>query len=107
MVSGAFQHGSSFAGYTLVELLGRGGMGTVYRAQDATGRSVALKCLTPGVLSKPELVARFEREALAARSLAYPNLVTVLGAGRERGVPYLVLEHLPGGTLAKRLREQG
>ncbi|HNZ96856.1 MAG TPA: serine/threonine-protein kinase [Thermoanaerobaculia bacterium] len=82
-------------------LLGRGGMGVVYRASDlALGRSVALKTL-PRLELGP--LRRLEQEARSMASLAHPGLATIYGLESWRGVPVLVVEHLPGGTLSQRL----
>ncbi|MCZ7650200.1 MAG: serine/threonine protein kinase [Thermoanaerobaculia bacterium] len=82
-------------------LLGRGGMGVVYRASDlALGRSVALKTL-PRLELGP--LRRLEREARSMASLAHPSLATIYGLESWRGVPVLVVEHLAGGTLSQRL----
>src|SRR5690348_6968292 len=86
--------------YRLDELLGRGGMSEVWRADDLElGRRVAIKLLAPDADT-----ARFEREARAFASLAHPNVTQVFDYGRENGRPYMVLEYAPGGTLENRLR---
>src|SRR3954462_12918038 len=85
--------------YELQDLLGRGGMSEVYRAQDLElGRRVALKLLAPDADS-----ARFEREARAVASLAHPNVMQLYDYGEDEGRPYMVLEYVPGGTLEERL----
>jgi serine/threonine-protein kinase len=87
--------------YTLENLLGRGGMSEVYRAQDEElGRRVALKLLAPDADR-----ARFEREARAVASLAHPNVMQVYDYGEDDGRPYMVLEYVPGGTLEERLAD--
>jgi hypothetical protein len=93
----------SLAGkFTVVNQLGRGGMGVVYRALDtALGRTVAIKTL-PRIA--PEHAARLRREARTMATLAHPNLATLFGLETWRGTPMLVVEYLPGGTLADRLR---
>lgn len=88
--------------YELVERIGGGGMGVVYRARDKRlGRDVAVKTLT--ATSDPDLLRLFEREARATAQLLHPNIVTLYHVGTHAGVPYLVLELLVGETLDKRL----
>ncbi len=92
--------------YRVVSLLGRGGMGEVYRAHDERlGRDVAVKVLRSGTRASPALQNRFETEAKAVGSLNHPNVVAVFDAGEENGCPYLVTELLEGETLAERLRK--
>jgi TolB-like protein/Tfp pilus assembly protein PilF len=92
--------------YRVVALLGRGGMGEVYRAHDERlGRDVAVKVLRSGQRASPALQKRFETEAKAVGSLNHPNVVAVFDAGEEDGCPYLVTELLEGETLAERLRK--
>jgi serine/threonine protein kinase len=86
--------------YRLHELLGRGGMSEVWRAEDLElGRDVAIKLLAPDADR-----ARFEREARAVASLAHPNVMQLYDYGESEGRPYMVLEYVPGGTLEDRLR---
>jgi serine/threonine protein kinase len=88
--------------FRLLEQLGAGGMGVVYKAEDVElHRLVAIKTL-PGVA--PAGVAQLRREARAMASVTHPNLAVIHGAESWRGVPMLVIEYLPGGTLADRLR---
>ena len=89
-------------GYVLKELVGVGGMGRVYRAeQDALGRTVAVKVIHPHLLDDERTVARFYREARAASRLNHPNSVSVIDFGRtDDGVLYLVMEYLEGRDLA-------
>src|SRR3954468_7510110 len=85
--------------YKLEDLLGRGGMSEVYRAEDLElGRRVALKLLAPDADT-----ARFEREARAVASLGHPNVMQLYDYGEDNGRPYMVLEYVPGGTLEDRL----
>jgi len=95
----------SIGGYEVLDELGRGGMGVVYRARDPrSGRSVALKLLL--ALSDPEERLRFQREIETTRSLDHPHVLRVLDLGQDRGRPFLVTELAEGGSLAGRLREQ-
>jgi serine/threonine-protein kinase len=105
-------HGSqrTLAGrYELAEVIGRGGMGTVYRAVDLVlGRSVAVKML-PGALADqdPSHVARFEREARAAAALSHPAVVAVYDTGADEAGRFIVMELVAGTSLAALLREEG
>lgn len=93
-------------GYELLEELGRGGMGVVYRArQTKLNREVALKLLRTGALARPAERERFLREARAAARLQHPNIVQVFDVGEHAGIPYLALEYSAGGSLAKRLAD--
>ncbi|MFG1754947.1 serine/threonine-protein kinase [Streptosporangium sandarakinum] len=95
--------------YELLEPLGRGGMGVVYRARDQElERIVAVKVLPAQMLRDEDFRARFRREARAAAGLSHPNIAAVydIGEGTDGGepVPYLVMELVEGGTLADLLR---
>jgi serine/threonine protein kinase len=85
--------------YDIVNVIGRGGMGTVYKATDPRiGRSVAIKVLTAAA-DDPDLLLRFYREAKYTGSLQHQNIVTVYELGHQDGVPYLVMEYLEGVSL--------
>jgi serine/threonine protein kinase len=87
--------------YQLGDIIGRGGMGDVYCALDLRlDREVAVKVLRPEMASQPEIRGRFEAEALSAARLSHPNVVTVYDSGEDDGVPFIVMECLPGRTLA-------
>ncbi|MCH7824732.1 MAG: tetratricopeptide repeat protein [Acidobacteria bacterium] len=91
--------------YEIGELLGEGGMGSVYRARDTKlGRDVAIKVLLRNLASDPKLLARFEREAKVLASINHPNIATIYGFEDVDGTPYLVLEYLEGETLAQALQ---
>ncbi|HTO92820.1 MAG TPA: protein kinase [Bacteroidota bacterium] len=97
--------GSSLSHYEILELLGEGGMGVVYKARDTRlGRLVALKILPPVPASSPESVARFEQEAKTISALNHPHIATLHDAGESGGKRFLVLELIPGGTLDAKLR---
>jgi serine/threonine-protein kinase len=90
--------------YTIVDVLGAGGMGRVYRAFDDTlGREVAIKGLARTFDGDPDSLRRFEREARMLATLSHPNIAAIFGFERFGGSPYLVLERVEGGTLADRL----
>jgi Tol biopolymer transport system component len=96
---------SSFGPYELVDLLGAGGMGEVYRARDPRlGRDVAIKVLPPQFTRDPDRAARFDREARLLASLNHPNIAAVYGIEEADGVRGLVLELVEGETLAERVR---
>lgn len=94
--------------YAVGELLGRGGMAEVYLATDRIlDRPVACKILGGWLAHDHTFVERFRRETLAAARISHPNLVAVFDAGSEDGVHYIVMEHVPGETLADALRTDG
>ncbi|HKZ52882.1 MAG TPA: protein kinase, partial [Candidatus Acidoferrales bacterium] len=93
--------------YEILEELGRGAMGVVYRARDPSiGRLVALKTITPGLLDNPELLQRFYREAQAAGGLQHPNIVIIYDLGEADGLPYIAMEFLEGESLEKVIARQ-
>ncbi len=86
--------------YQLIERIGRGAMGSVYRAHDdAMGRDVALKVLMADLEDDPEVRTRFHREAEAAASLSHPNIITIFDVGEDGDRFYIVMELLSGATL--------
>ncbi|KAA6456238.1 hypothetical protein DYQ86_25925 [Acidobacteria bacterium AB60] len=92
--------------YAVLEVLGRGGMGVVYRALDnQLGREVAIKTLTRGVADDPEMLARFYEEGRKTARLKHPHIVTVYDLGEENGIPYIVMERVEGSSLEKLLRD--
>ena len=101
--------GSTLGGrYRLLELLGQGGMATIYRARDAQlERDVAVKLLRPEFGQDPEFLARFRDEARAAASLSHPNIVPVFDFGEDESGPYIVMELVEGQDLASILRDNG
>jgi serine/threonine protein kinase len=89
-------------------IIGRGGMGTVYKALDpALGRTVAIKVLRPELASISTARQRFSLEARAMASVAHPHVVPIYAVDEHRGLPYLAMEYVAGGTLESRLRQQG
>jgi tetratricopeptide (TPR) repeat protein len=92
--------------YRVLEVLGSGGMGTVYQARDIRlPRLVALKTILTGPEACPERLSRFRREAEAVARLQHPNIVQLLEIGEHDGQPFLVMEYVSGGSLARRLAE--
>ena len=93
--------------YLTPELIGQGGMGEIYRAEDELlGRTVAVKVLAKRFSADEALRGRFTREALAAARLSgEPNTVTIFDVGEHEGRPFIVMEYLRGGSLEDRLRE--
>src|SRR4051794_29004481 len=88
--------------YQVVDQLGKGGMGVVYKAVDPRiGRSVAIKMMTGGFAENPDLLQRFYREAQSTGILQHPNIVIVHDLGDLDGNPYLVMEYLEGEALDK------
>ncbi len=94
--------------YRLLELLGQGGMATIYRARDAQlERDVAVKLLRPEYGQDPDFLARFRDEARAVASLSHPNIVPVFDFGEDASGPYIVMELIDGQDLASILRDNG
>ena len=100
--------GRTVARYRIVERLGSGGMGVVYRAQDtALGREVALKCLSSDLVADPDCRRRFLHEGRAASKVSHPNIVQVFEAFEAEGYPWLALQYVAGRDLGLLLAERG
>jgi serine/threonine protein kinase len=94
----------SVAGYELLEVIGHGGMGVVYKARQlGLNRIVALKMVLAGASASPHSLARFRSEAEAVAQLAHPNIVQIYEIGEQNGCPFLALEYVSGGSLAQQL----
>jgi len=94
--------------YRLEQVMGQGGMATIFRAtDDKLGRVVAVKVLRPEYGSDEQFVERFEHEAQSAASLSHPNIVQVYDYGTDPAGPYIVMEQVAGGDLAAVLGERG
>lgn len=100
--------GKTLGHYEILEKLGSGGMGDVYRARDMTlDRGLALKVLSTGKAHDPERLRRFDREAKAVAALKHPNIVTIYSIEEEDGVRFLTMELVEGQTLSDLLPDNG
>ena len=102
----SLEAGTRVGAYEIVEPIGAGAMGEVYRARDTKlGRDVAIKVLRPVVASEPGRLRRFEQEARAASTLNHPNIVTIYEIGKHEGTSYIAMEYVRGRTLREMLSE--
>jgi serine/threonine-protein kinase len=103
----AIEPGRHLLHYRLIEKIGEGGMGVVWRAEDTTlGRDVAIKVLPEHFAGDAERLARFEREAKLLASLGHPRIATVFGLHDHDGVRFLAMEYAPGENLSQRLARE-
>src|SRR3954466_11979531 len=99
--------GAVIAGYRIEEVIGKGGMGVIYRAyQIALDREVALKVISPELADDPDFQARFQRESRIAASIKHPNVVTIYDAQEADGVLFLAMDLVEGTDLRVLLSEQ-
>ncbi|MFA6563499.1 MAG: protein kinase, partial [Verrucomicrobiia bacterium] len=100
--------GQTLGGYAVLEQLGEGGMGAVFKArQPVLDRIVALKVIAPQVAQDPSYIARFQHEAKSAARLNHPNIVQVYAAGEDTGMHFMVSEFVEGESLQQRLHREG
>jgi serine/threonine protein kinase/tetratricopeptide (TPR) repeat protein len=94
--------------YEILELLGQGGMGAVYKARDTElGRLVALKLIRPDLASNPEILLRFKQELILAREVTHRNVIRIFDLGQAKGFKFITMEFVEGRDLRAVLRERG
>ncbi len=100
--------GQSLGSYEIVEAIGKGGMGEVYRAKDSKlDRDIAIKVLPPELACQPERVKRFEREAKAVAALDHPNIVTIHSVEESDGLHFITMQLVQGKTLFGLIPKKG
>src|SRR6185369_17972184 len=93
--------------YKIISLIGSGGMGEVYLAQDTTlGRKVALKVLPPDVAANQDRMRRFKQEATSAASLNHPNIAHIYEIGQSDGLNFIAMEYVEGTTLRDKIHRE-
>ncbi len=94
--------------YEILQILGLGGMGAVYKAQDRElDRTIALKVIRPDLASNPEVLARFKQELLTARQVTHRNVIRIFDIGEAEGIKFITMEYLVGTDLRALLAERG
>src|SRR5215470_17297434 len=103
------ERGTVLAGrYELLEILGQGAMGAVYKAKDRElDRKVALKVIQPGLANSPGMLKRFKQELILARQITHKNVVRIFDIGEADGVKFITMEYVDGGDLKSIIIERG
>ncbi|NQT85181.1 protein kinase [bacterium] len=100
--------GQTLAGYEILERVGRGGMGTVYKARQVSlDRAVAFKVLSSGLARDEDFIKQFHEEVRAAAQLVHPNIVQAVDVGTVGDIRYFVMEYVPGGSIEDKLDREG
>src|SRR6201998_2540770 len=104
----ALASGTRLGSYEVVAQIGAGGMGEVYQAHDTKlGRDVGIKVLPANFVDDPERLSRFQREARMLAALNHTNIATIYGLEHSDGVHFLIMELVPGDTLADGVKREG
>src|SRR5579862_9628433 len=99
--------GSTVGGCEILEVIGQGGMGVIYKARQVSlDRVVALKVLAPHLAENTEFAERFRREARAIARINHPNILSVYDVGEENGVNFMIMELIEGQSLSQTLKER-
>src|SRR6478736_4580089 len=107
-MSGALAEGSELAGYRVIGMLGRGGMGFVYEAEHVVlRRKAALKTLAPELGGGADFKERFIRESQTVASIDHPNIIPIYDAGDHEGLVYIAMRYVKGPDLEKLVKEGG
>ena len=104
-----FEAGNIIGGrYEVLQLLGEGGMGAVYKVRDnAVDRLIALKVIRPDLASRPEILARFKQELILARQVTHKNVIRLFDLGEADGVKFITMDFIEGSDLKSLLKEKG